>query len=36
VTFHVKDGLDDPEFYKFKRYYDDVEEEIKTKKAMKK
>jgi len=29
VTFHVKEGLDDPEFTKFKQYYFKEEEEIK-------
>jgi hypothetical protein len=29
VTFHVKEGLDDPEFIKFKTYYFKEEEDIK-------
>lgn len=33
MTFHVKSGLDDPEFAKFTDYYNKVEEEIKNKKA---
>lgn len=35
VTFHIKNGLDDPEFTRFKTYYDQEEENIKTKKALK-
>lgn len=35
VTFHIKNGLDDPEFTRFKAYYDKAEEEIKTRKALK-
>ena len=27
VTFHVKSGLDDPEFHKFKDYYDECSKE---------
>lgn len=33
VTFHVKDGLDDPEFHRFKHYYDKHEDTIRVKKA---
>jgi len=29
VTFHIKEGLDDPEFSRFKQYYLKEEEEIK-------
>lgn len=29
VTFHVKEGLEDPEFIKFKAFYNKEEEEIK-------
>ena len=36
VTFHVKDGLDDPEFYRFKEYYEKTEEDYKNKKAQRK
>ena len=32
VTFHIKNGLDDPEFQKFKRYYDKTDEEIQMRK----
>ena len=32
VTFHVKEGLDDIEFVKFKTYYQKEEEEIKRQK----
>jgi hypothetical protein len=35
VTFHIKNGLEDPEFTRFKAYYDKAEEEIKTRKALK-
>ena len=31
VTFHVKNGTDDPEFKRFKAYYAKAEEEIKEK-----
>jgi tubulin---tyrosine ligase len=34
LTFHIKDGLEDPEFEKFKQYYDTCEEEVRNKKAM--
>jgi len=30
VTFHVKEGLSDVEFYKFKSYYQNEEQEIKS------
>lgn len=33
LTFHVKTGLDDPEFLRFKQYYFKYEEDIKNKKA---
>lgn len=36
VTFHVKDGLDDPEFQRFKEYYEKTEEDYKNKKAQRK
>lgn len=36
VTFHIKNGLDDPEFTRFKAYYDKEDEKIRTKKALKK
>jgi len=29
VTFHIKDGLKDPEFLRFKKYYYKMEEELK-------
>ena len=29
VTFHIKEGLDDQEFLRFKNYYYKEEEEIK-------
>ena len=32
LTFHIKNGLDDPEFHKWKSYYYKYEEEIKIKK----
>ena len=32
LTFHVKNGLDDPEFHKWKSYYYKYEEECKIKK----
>lgn len=35
VTFHIKNGLSDPEWARFKAYYDKAEEEIKIKKALK-
>lgn len=34
VTFHIKNGLDDPEWTRFKAYYDEEEEKIKAKKAL--
>ena len=34
LTFHIKDGLEDPEFEKFKQYYDTCEEEVRNKKAL--
>jgi hypothetical protein len=33
VTFHIKNGLEDPEFTRFKTYYDKAEEEIKLRRA---
>lgn len=36
VTFHVKEGLEDPEFTRFKQYYYKEEDEIKKQKDMKK
>lgn len=35
MTFHVKEGLDDPEFLRFKQYYYREEEEIKKQKQIK-
>lgn len=35
VTFHIKNGLEDPEFARFKAYYDQAEEEIRARKALK-
>ena len=32
VTFHIKNGLDDPEFQRFKAYYDKTDEEIQMRK----
>lgn len=34
VTFHIKNGLKDPEFVKFKALYEKLEEEIKQRKAL--
>jgi hypothetical protein len=34
VTFHIKNGLSDPEFQKFKDHYQMVEQEVKERKAM--
>ena len=34
LTFHVKTGLDDPEFHRFKHNYIKYEEVIKNKKAV--
>ena len=31
LTFHIKTGLEDPEFHKFKQYYFKNEDEIKSK-----
>lgn len=36
LTFHVKNGLEDPEFAKFKQYYIRCEEDCKNKKAQRK
>lgn len=33
LTFHIKNGLDDAEFHKFKEYYDKCEEECRVKRA---
>lgn len=33
LTFHVKTGLDDPEFQRFKHYYFKFEDDIRNKKA---
>jgi tubulin---tyrosine ligase len=33
VTFHIKNGENDPEFTRFKTYYDKAEEEVKLRKA---
>ena len=35
MTFHVKEGLEDPEFLRFKQHYFKEEEEIKRQKALK-
>jgi len=34
VTFHVKNGLADPEFARFKAHYAKVEDEVKERKAL--
>lgn len=34
VTFHIKNGLADPEFQKFKEHYQQVESEVKERKAL--
>ena len=34
VTFHIKNGVHDPEFKKFKAYYEKVEEEVKDRRAL--
>lgn len=34
VTFHIKEGLDDPEFKRFKDFYFKEEEEVKKQKAV--
>ena len=36
LTFHVKNGLDDPEFHRFEQHYAKCEEEVKNKKALQK
>jgi len=33
VTFHIKNGMADPEFTKFKAHYAEVEDEVKERKA---
>ena len=35
MTFHIKDGLDDPEFSRFRQFYMKEEEEIKKQKQAK-
>jgi hypothetical protein len=35
LTFHVKTGLEDPEFKRFEQYYQKCEEEIKFKRIKK-
>ena len=32
ITFHIKGGIDDPEFTKFKAYYESEDEKIKVRK----
>lgn len=34
VTFHIKNGVKDPEFARFKAYYEKVEEEVKQRRAL--
>ena len=34
VTFHIKNGVHDPEFKKFKDHYEKVEEEVKERRAL--
>jgi hypothetical protein len=34
LTFHVKNGLDDPEFQRFEQHYAKCEEDVKNKKVM--
>ena len=29
ITFHIKDGLDDPEFTRFKQFYENLIDQIK-------
>ena len=36
VTFHIKGGIDDPEFTKFKAYYDHEDEVVRVKKQQRK
>ena len=33
LTFHIKNGLDDPQFHRFKQFYFKCEDDIKNKKA---
>lgn len=35
LTFHIKTGLEDPEFHKFKSYYNKLEDDIKNKRKHK-
>lgn len=35
VTFHIKEGLEDPEFARFKAFYNKEEEEVKRQKQEK-
>ena len=35
MTFHIKEGVDDPEFHRFKTFYYKEEEEVKKRKALK-
>lgn len=35
VTFHIKEGVEDPEFIRFTNYYYKEEEEIKKQKELK-
>jgi hypothetical protein len=33
VTFHIKEGFEDPEFIRFKNYYEKEDQELKKQKA---
>jgi hypothetical protein len=35
LTFHIKTGLEDPEFHKFRNYYNKLEDDIKNKRKHK-
>lgn len=35
LTFHIKTGLEDPEFNKFRNYYNKLEDDIKNKRKHK-
>ena len=35
LTFHIKTGLEDPEFNKFRNYYNKLEDDIKHKRKHK-
>lgn len=35
LTFHIKTGLEDPEFHKFKNYYYKLEDDIRNKRKHK-